>query len=152
MKKLIIKPREQLAHLYEDDHHLKTYVISTAKNGISCANNSYCTPDGVLRVAQKIGDGEPIGTIFRARKPTGNFYGNTECGPDEDLVLTRILWLEGTEEKNLNTIGRYIYLHRTNQEHLLGTAASHGCIRFSNQDIIEIFDELPVGAEVIVEA
>lgn len=151
MKKLIINSREQLAHLYEDDRHVKTYVISTAKNGISCENNSYCTPDGKLRVAQKIGEGEPIGTIFRGRKVAGSFFGNNSCGPDEDLVLTRILWLKGAEEKNMNTISRYIYLHGTNHEDKLGTPVSHGCIRFSNADIIEVFNELPVGAEVIVE-
>jgi L,D-transpeptidase YbiS len=64
------------------------------------------------------------------------------------LILTRILWLAGAEEKNANTLKRYIYLHGTNQEELLGEPVSHGCIRFSNQDITELFDLLRVGSEI----
>ncbi|MFA5041157.1 MAG: L,D-transpeptidase, partial [Bdellovibrionales bacterium] len=71
---------------------------------------------------------------------------------EDDLVLTRILWLEGRESHNANTKERYIYIHGTNREDLLGTPASHGCIRMSNNEIIELFDLIPVGASVEIRA
>ncbi len=109
---------------------------------------------GKLRVASKIGQGLPIGGVLRTRTPTGEIWSVDSTNPlsssEEDLVLTRLLWLEGAEDHNANTFQRYIYLHGTNQEHLLGQPASHGCIRFSNQDIVEVFDAIQVGNEVEV--
>jgi hypothetical protein len=152
MKKLIVKSDEQIAELWDENRLLKSYVISTAANGLGCENDSYCTPHGKLKVAEKIGDGYPLGTIFKSRIPTGEIWNHQLiASTNDDLILTRILWLEGTEDKNLNTLGRYVYLHGTNHEDKLGRPVSHGCIRFSNSDIIEIYEQLDVGAEVIVE-
>lgn len=147
-KRLIVDSNSQTAKLYERDEVLKTYTVSTARNGLSCQEGSNCTPIGKLKVASKIGGGLPLGSIIRGRVPSGEIWSFDDS--NEDLVLTRLLWLEGAEDKNANTFKRYIYLHGTNQEGLLGTRASHGCIRFSNQDIIEIFDALQAGDEVFV--
>lgn len=148
-RKLVVYVNRQEAELIEDEKVLKTYTISTAANGISCEAGSNCTPSGVLRVAKKIGAGLPQGTVFRARVPVSEDWS---ANSQEDLVLSRILWLEGTEEKNANTLGRYVYLHGTNQEHLLGTPASHGCIRFGVSEICEVFDELFEGDLVEIRA
>lgn len=153
-KKMTVKAANQTAELWDDNRIVKTYVISTALNGLSCNEGSYCTPTGKLRVASKIGQNLPIGGVLRSRIATGEIWSKDPTNPlassEEDLVLTRLLWLEGSEEHNSNTFKRYIYLHGTNQEHLLGQPASHGCIRFSNQDIVEVFDALQAGNEVEV--
>jgi hypothetical protein len=99
-------------------------------------------------VANKIGHDLALGAVLKSRIPTGEYWSATSVASEEDLVLTRILWLEGAEEHNANTKNRFIYLHGTNQEHLLGKAVSHGCIRFSNQDILEVFEFLSEGSEV----
>ena len=152
MYRLIIKTKEQMAELWQHGQCLKSYSVSTAANGVGCEVNSLCTPSGKMQVAEKIGAGATAGTIFRSRVQTSDIW-TTENNifSAEDLVLTRILWLEGTEDLNLNTRDRYIYLHGTNQEDKLGIPASHGCIRFSNKDICEVFNFLEVGSEVIVE-
>ena len=72
-----------------------------------------------------------------------------------DYVLTRILWLDGLEYgKNrgpgADSHSRYIYLHGTNQEHLLGQPASHGCIRLSNHDVMVVYS-LTEGRPTYVE-
>ncbi|MBK9324389.1 MAG: L,D-transpeptidase [Bdellovibrionaceae bacterium] len=153
-KKLVVNSNDQTAELREGNEILKKYSISTATNGLSCQENSFCTPIGKLRVASKIGEGLPLGSVIRSRVPSGELWSPDPNNPisksNEDLVLTRLLWLEGAEEKNSNTFKRYVYLHGTNQEHLLGKPASHGCIRFSNKDIVEIFDALQAGNEVEV--
>lgn len=147
-RKLLVKAKEQVAELWDQTGYIKSYVISTAFKGLGCGDNSFCTPMGLLKVAHKIGGGQPTGTVFRSRIATGEIWHGEPV--EEDLVLTRILWLEGGEEKNANTLERLIYLHGTNHEDRLGMAASQGCIRFSNKDIIEIYNNLEVGSEVFV--
>ena len=107
------------------------------------------TPTGRLRVSDKIGAGEPIGTVFKSRKPVGHV---DEHPSGDDLVLSRILWLEGMEAGNANTRARYIYIHGTNHEAKIGEPASHGCIRMRNADLIKFFELVDVGTEVVIEA
>jgi L,D-transpeptidase YbiS len=52
------------------------------------------------------------------------------------------------EENNANTKERYIYIHGTNQEQSIGQAASSGCIRMLNTDVIRLFDLVEVGGLV----
>lgn len=153
-RRLVVDSEAQVALLYENGCVIRRYTVSTATNGLGCAPGSNCTPHGKLAVAEKIGSGLPEGAILRDRKATGELWSSDPSNPlassQEDLVLTRILWLGGKESHNANTLERYIYLHGTNQENLLGTPASHGCIRMSNKDIVELFDLLRVGDEVDV--
>jgi len=159
--KLRINTARQIAELCEPDQLaenetvLRIYQVSTAANGLGCREGSFCTPSGKLRVAQKLGEDLPIGAVLRGRVPTGEVWSLEASNPlatsQEDLILTRVLWLEGVEGENSNTLQRFIYLHGTNHESLLGQSVSHGCIRFSNHDIVEVFEMLPVGAEVEVK-
>lgn len=89
-----------------------------------------------------------MGEIFVARVATGK-KGTPE--DETDHVQTRILWLEGLDPENLNTHSRYIYIHGTNAEHSLGTPSSHGCVRMSNSDVVELFDSVEIGTPVYIE-
>jgi lipoprotein-anchoring transpeptidase ErfK/SrfK len=86
--------------------------------------------------------------IFKARQPTGAIGSAAD---EADHVQTRILWLDGLDADNANTKDRYIYIHGTNAEHLIGTPASHGCVRLTNHDVIDLFDAVPEGTEVVIE-
>ena len=128
---------------------LRAFPVSTSRFGLGTEPGSFRTPLGRFRIGEKIGAGAELGAIFKSRTPTG---GNGLDAPDEDLVLTRILWLEGAESPNANTRDRYIYIHGTNHEDEVGQPASHGCVRMKNADIIELFEMVPSGAEVRIEA
>jgi lipoprotein-anchoring transpeptidase ErfK/SrfK len=41
-------------------------------------------------------------------------------------------------------------IHGTDQTYSLGTAASHGCIRMAIPDVIELYDNVPVGAPIYI--
>lgn len=127
----------------------KTYIISTSQYGLGTEPGSFRTPLGRFQIAEKIGHNAPLGAVFKSRLPTGEIAGP---GGDEDLILTRILWLDGLDADNANTKSRYVYFHGTNQEALLGTPASHGCIRMANRDIAELFEEIPEGTFVEIHA
>ena len=121
---------EQKLRLFEGDALVAEYVVSSAANGIGFEEGSYCTPTGRFEVSEKIGDGEALGTIFKSRKPMGVWDGTPS---DDDMILSRILRLNGLDAENANSMERYIYVHGTNQEDLLGGPASCGCIRMANE-------------------
>ena len=139
----------------EGDSKLREYSVSTALNGAGEAEGSYCTPRGQHRIAQKIGAGAPLFSVFKARVPTGEIWtlALEAQAPGSDWILSRILWLEGMEPgKNqggtVDSHARYIYIHGTNEESKMGTAVSHGCIRMRNADVADLFDRVPVGTLV----
>jgi L,D-transpeptidase YbiS len=123
----------------------RRYVVSTSKFGIGFEPGSQKTPTGAFLIESKWGDGAPEGEVFVSRVATGTF-GKEEDPTDH--VQTRILWLTGLSEENANTYSRYIYIHGTNAESLLGSPASHGCVRMSNADVIDLFDRVEVGTPV----
>jgi lipoprotein-anchoring transpeptidase ErfK/SrfK len=107
------------------------------------------TPTGRFSIAKKIGGEMPSGTIFRSRVP---LKPEEPLPPTEDLVMSRILWLDGLDEENANTRDRFIYIHGTKHEHKIGTADSCGCVRMRNADVIELFDFVGEGTPVVIEA
>jgi lipoprotein-anchoring transpeptidase ErfK/SrfK len=133
------------------------YPVSTAANGGGERNGSGCTPRGWHRVRARIGTGCAPGTVFVGRRPTGEIYSPAlrAQGPERDWILTRILWLSGSEVGrnrlgDVDTQRRYIYIHGTPDDVTLGIPGSHGCIRMRNADIIVLYDRVPAGTRVLI--
>ena len=131
--------------LYKNFEKIKVYKISSSKYGEGGQEGSNKTPLGAHYIKEYIGKNEEIFTIFKNRKPTKNKTKTikSEACSKEDIISSRILWLEGLENgknkgEGVDSYLRYIYIHGTNEEGLLGKKASHGCIRMSNSDIIEM--------------
>ena len=125
----------------------RTFRVSTAAKGIGNASGSNATPPGWHRVSSWIGATAPVGQVFRSRRRTRRVLAPAQWHqPDgQDLILSRILRLAGLEPgvnqgRGIDSFARYIYLHGTNHEQLLGTPVSHGCVRLANREIIALFD------------
>ncbi len=152
---LLVSSKDQTMTLVSKGKAVTTWEISTAEKGMGQQTGSSKTPQGLHRVAQKIGQGALPYTIFQGRAPKG-LWKHQRKYRRKDLVLTRILWLEGLEP-GLNKGGavdshdRYIYIHATNHEERLGSAASHGCIRMSTPAILSLFEKVPEGSLVWIE-
>ncbi|MEM6820989.1 MAG: L,D-transpeptidase [Verrucomicrobiota bacterium] len=149
MREILVYPSRQELTLTDDESTQLTFPISTALNGLGEEEGSYKTPRGKHRIAAKIGARQPFGSVFKGREPTGEIW-KPETTSEHDLILTRILWLEGLEPINSNTYQRYIYLHGTNHENSIGSPVSMGCIRLLNQDILTLFDLVEVGTTVTI--
>ena len=128
----------------------KTYSVSTAKNGPGEKNGSFCTPRGKHIVRAKVGAGQPLGTVFVRRRPTGEVWTPELHAryPGRDWMLTRILWLSGKEPGfnrlgDVDTMRRYIYIHGSPDTAEMGKPGSIGCIRMRNRDVVELFDLVP---------
>lgn len=128
---------------------LAAYPVSTSSFGLGTKGGSMKTPTGRFRIAEKIGDSMPIGTVFKERRPV---KATKRLLRDADLIMTRILWLEGLDAANANTHDRYIYIHGTNHEERIGEPASHGCIRMRNADVAALFEAVRIGTPVVIKA
>ena len=147
---LVVSVADQTLSIFEEGRLVKTLPCSTSRFGIGQTAGSNCTPLGLHRIAEKIGAGEPAGTIFKARKVIGSV---AELGVPAGRITTRILWLEGLEPGfnqggEVDTHARYIYIHGTGDQESIGRPDSHGCIHLADPDLIALFDLLPGGTLV----
>ena len=143
--------------LFDEEYSIKQYSISTAKNGSGERKNSECTPRGEHIIAEKIGQEAKENSVFVGRIETNELYNSKLCDfhPRRDWILTRILWLSGTEEgKNkggdVDSHDRYIYIHGSPEDIEMGSPGSRGCIRMRNSDVIELFNLVNVGTRVTI--
>ena len=156
---LVVDISEQRLYLVQNKLVLKSYPISSSKFGEGSIENSFKTPLGMHQIKEKIGEDVEENTIFISRVDTqkkADIIKNT-FDSDNDFVTSRILWLDGMEEginkgKGIDSYDRYIYIHGTQEEGLIGTKASHGCIRMFNNDVIELFKKVKEGTKVLIKA
>lgn len=157
--RLEISLADQRLDLFNNNRCVRSWSVSTASNGAGETFGSEKTPRGWHRIRIMIGTGCPEGAVFVGRRPTGEVW-TPELGkehPQRDWILTRILWLTGTEPGMnrfgaVDTLRRYIYIHGCPDTEPLGVPGSHGCIRMSNSDVIDLFDAVTPGFPVLIKS
>ena len=151
---LVVSINGQTLRFFESGKLKKAYVVSTSKRPPSNVKGSLGTPTGLHTIAEKIGAGSPPGIVFKSRRSTGfHFSEYKDPNGAECLVTSRILWLRGLEPGvnaggEVDSFGRYIYLHGTNREDRLGKPQSAGCVVMNNQEICELFEQVRAGDQV----
>jgi len=150
---LVVHISGQTLSLFEDGRFVKTYHCSTSRFGIGQIEGSNRTPLGLHRIAEKIGAGEPAGTVFNSRAVVGH---TSQPEFADAKITTRILWLEGLEPGfnqggNVDSHHRYIYIHGTANQKSIGEPASCGCIHLADADLIPLFELLPSGTLVWIQ-
>lgn len=149
---------QQMLYLLEGLKPVWQARCATAAAGTGFEEGSLKTPLGWHRVVEKAGENAPWGQVFESLKPAKIWQpGETTA---EDLVLTRVLVLEGLEPgknkgrsasgANVDSRERGIYIHGTNAEERIGTPSSHGCVRLLNDDVITAFSKIPQGTPVFI--
>ncbi|MBI3574323.1 MAG: L,D-transpeptidase [Gammaproteobacteria bacterium] len=135
------------------------FRIATARNGVGERLGSEQTPRGEHYIRAKIGAGQPVNAVFISRRPTGETYSPAlrTAFPERDWILTRILWLCGLERGknrlgNVDTMRRYIYIHGCPDDDPMGSPSSRGCVKMRNNDILRLFDQVPVGTRVTIRS
>ncbi len=147
----------QQLSIVENGQVLENYSVSTARNGAGQLRGSECTPTGWHKIRAKIGAGRPLNAVFVGRRATGEIYSadlNAQY-PKRDWILTRILWLGGLEPGknrygNVDSAWRYIYIHGCPEQLIDGSPQSHGCIRMSNVEVLDLFNRVEVGVQVYI--
>ncbi|HEV8077538.1 MAG TPA: L,D-transpeptidase [Marinobacter sp.] len=133
------------------------YWVSTARNGAGELDGSGCTPRGQHYIRAMIGDGRPLNSVFRGRRPTGEIYSPelALAHPERDWILSRIVWLCGRQwgvnrGPGVDTFRRFIYIHGTPDSEPMGIPLSHGCVRMRNKDLVALFARLQPGMPVLI--
>ena len=131
------------------------YPISSSSYGTGSKENSLKTPLGKHEIYKKIGYNLPENAILKGRVWNGAIADiiKEPIDTDFDHVTSRILWLDGLEigknkGKGIDSRNRFIYIHGTAEEGLIGKPASDGCIRMYNSDVIKLFDLVDEKAQV----
>ena len=146
--------------IFKGDRLLRSFPVSTSKYGVGNKTGSNKTPLGKHKIVRRIGDNASLGTIFKCRRNLKRiariFKSKPKIEQEADVITTRILRLRGLElgvnkGEGIDSYKRYIYIHGTPQEWLIGKAASHGCIRMRNKDIVDLFNIVPSGCLVLIE-
>lgn len=163
--RLGIKPAERIMvvrlcpstlQLFQAGKLVKSYPVSTSKRPPSNVKDSLGTPRGLHEIAERIGDGQPPGMVFKSRVPTGRHYSEfPDADTNNNFITTRILWLRGLEPGvnrggNVDTYDRYVYIHGTNHESRIGEPLSAGCVLMRNIEIIELYDQVRAGDQVLI--
>ena len=154
---LIVSIGRQEMTFWADGGKASVFAVSTGRNPPSCATDSLGTPTGLHVIADKVGDGEPLGTVFRYRLSLGRRYWEME--PEEqkkNLITTRFMRLRGLEEghnagQGRDSYDRLIYIHGTNHENKIGRPNSAGCIEMRNPEVLDLFDRIAEGSLVLIE-
>jgi hypothetical protein len=155
---LVVSVSDQTMSIMRQNSPLRTYTISTSKFGIGSRSGSNKTPLGMHKICFKTGEGVPVGGVFKARQFTGRtaVIHRDHTDVPEDLITSRILRLEGLEPglnkgEGIDSYKRYIYLHGTNEEGLIGHPSSHGCVRMKNHEVVELYDLVNEGTLVYIQ-
>lgn len=153
---VVVSIGEQKLALFRPGFPVEIFVVSTSRAEPSCVKDSLGTPTGLHRVAEKIGGDQPEGMVFKGRKPVMRYQDMPDSATTDNLITSRILWLDGLEEGrnrsgDRDTKSRFVYIHGTNQESKLGTPNSHGCVLLGNADVVRFYDRVPVDALVWIE-
>jgi len=156
-QKILISIADQRLQLREAGNIAMDVMVATATNGPGELTGSECTPRGSHIIRAKIGSNCPMYSVFVGRRPTGEIFTQDLMAkyPDRDWILSRIMWLSGVEVGknrlgNVDSMRRYIYIHGSPDSEIFGQPNSHGCVRMTNVDVIQLFNKVKVGASVLI--
>ncbi|MDJ0514727.1 MAG: L,D-transpeptidase [Trichodesmium sp. MO_231.B1] len=125
--RIVLRLGERRVYVYEGEEEVASYPVAVGKPG-------WETPTGNFKVIQLVENPQ-------WQNPwTGEVM---PAGPNTALGLRWIgFWTDGKD-----TIG----FHGTPTVESIGYAASHGCVRMYNEDVVNLFQKVQVGTEVVVE-
>ena len=144
--RILVSVADQSLALFHKERLLGRYPISTSRFGLGDRPGSRATPLGRMEVAKMIGEGAPLGAVFKSRRRTGEVL--RPDAPGRDPIVTRIIWLKGLQPQNRHAFARCIYIHGTPEERNVGHPASFGCVRMKSVDVLTVFNAIGVGATV----
>ena len=136
---IIVKTRERALYQVLPDGQAKRYLVAVGKEGFAWS--------GVARVGMKRKNPTwtPPAEMIKRTPKYAKWKNGMPGGIPENPLGARALYLY---DGGGDTMYR---IHGTNAPSSIGTAASSGCIRMLNKEVVELFNNTPVGTKVIVK-
>jgi lipoprotein-anchoring transpeptidase ErfK/SrfK len=131
---IVINTGEKFLYLIEAGGQARRYGVGVGKEGFLWK--------GTENISQKREwpDWRPPAEMIEREKKKGRILPVHMKGGPENPLGARALYLGSTLYR----------IHGTNQPHTIGGAVSSGCIRMRNEDVIDLYNRVPVGASVVV--
>ncbi len=136
---IIVRTRERALYQVLPNGQAKRYLVAVGKDGFAWS--------GVARIGMKRKNPTwtPPAEMIRRTPRYAKWRKGMPGGIPENPLGARALYL-------FDGGGDTMYrIHGTNAPSSIGTAASSGCIRMLNREVVELFDDTPVGTKVIVQ-
>lgn len=127
---IIVHTSERFLYLVQGNGRAMRYGIGVGREGFQW--------QGLLKISRKQEwpDWTPPPEMI-ARQP---YLPRFMAGGPGNPMGARALYLGATVYR----------IHGTNQPHTIGSAVSSGCFRLVNNDVIDLFERVPVGTKVVV--
>ena len=127
---IIVHTSERFMYLVQGNNRALRYGIGVGRDGFQWA--------GLMKISRKAEwpDWTPPEEMIE-RQP---YLPRWMAGGPGNPLGARALYLGGTVYR----------IHGTNQPHTIGQAVSSGCFRLVNNDVIDLYDRVPVGTKVII--
>lgn len=135
---IVVDPTNRFLYLIKANGKAVRYGVGVGKAGFEFSGTAHIgfkrqwprwtpTPDMMTRDPKRYGK-----------------WSNGMDGSDKNPLGARAMYLVKDGKDTLYRI------HGTNEPWTIGTAASSGCIRMLNQDVIDLYEQIPTGANVVV--
>ena len=127
---IIVHTSERYMYLVQGNNRAMRYGIGVGREGFQW--------QGLLRISRKSEwpDWTPPPEMLERQPYLPRFMAG---GPGNPMGA-RALYLGGTVYR----------IHGTNQPHTIGSAVSSGCFRLVNNDVIDLYERVPVGTKVVI--
>ncbi len=131
---IVIDTHRNFLYLVERDGKARRYGVGTGKPGFEWAGTHKIT------AKREWPDWRPPAEMIAREKAKGRYLPTYLAGGIENPLGARALY-----------IGSTLYrIHGTNQPWTIGGSVSSGCIRMRNQDVVDLYERVPVGTTVVV--
>ena len=134
---LVLHQSQRTVELHRDDEVIRSWPVAVGTGGSP-------TPTGVYVVGAK--RAEPTWVNPAPDRWGADMPARIGPGPDNPLGLRALNW---NRDGGGDTLIRF---HGTPNEDSIGEAASNGCVRMFNDDVVELFDLVASGTMIISRA
>jgi lipoprotein-anchoring transpeptidase ErfK/SrfK len=134
---ILVNTEEKYLYHVEGDGWATRYGIAVGEAGLSLK--------GQATVGRKAEwpSWTPTASMIKRKPRLQQYAGGVEGGPLNPLGAAALYLYQG----NHDTMFR---LHGTNEPWSIGHAVSNGCIRLTNEDIVHLYNRIPLGTQVLI--
>jgi lipoprotein-anchoring transpeptidase ErfK/SrfK len=127
---IVVSTEERRLYLVLPDHQAMKYGVGVGRPGFSWS--------GVKHIAMKREwpEWRPPSQMIKRRPDLPHFM----AGGPENPLGARAMYLSGTLYR----------IHGSNEPQTIGQAVSSGCIRMTNEDVIDLYERVKIGTTVVV--
>ncbi|MFD2346828.1 L,D-transpeptidase [Sinorhizobium terangae] len=134
---LVVDTNERYLYAVEEGGWATRYGIGVGEQGLTMKGRA------VVGRKAEWPSWTPTASMIKRKPHLAQYAGGVSGGPHNPLGASALYLYRGGQD----TMFR---VHGTNEPWTIGHAVSNGCIRMTNEDIVDLYSRTPVGTEVLI--